>query len=180
MLVNRAGLGLPLRASLPPAEDAAAVLDVNLVGPWRVTGAALPALRASGGGRVVNVATGLAHLAVPLDPAYCMSSPASSPTPTRCGSRSATRPRSRRSTSLDGLVPEEPLDVVAAVVRAAVGPYARDVATTRQAAVSSFFARRSPRRVLDRLTLLPVRRRARSGRLDGSSLAAELVAALKR
>jgi NAD(P)-dependent dehydrogenase (short-subunit alcohol dehydrogenase family) len=48
------------------------VLDVNLVGPWRVTSAALPALRASRG-RVVNIASGLAHLAVPFATAYCMS-----------------------------------------------------------------------------------------------------------
>jgi NAD(P)-dependent dehydrogenase (short-subunit alcohol dehydrogenase family) len=51
--------------SVAPDEAALAVLDVNLVGPWRVTAAALPALRASRG-RVVNVASGLAHITVPF------------------------------------------------------------------------------------------------------------------
>src|SRR6187397_2806552 len=58
VLINNAGLGTPQSASLAPDEDALAVLDVNLVGPWRVTSAALPALRSSRG-RVVNVASGL-------------------------------------------------------------------------------------------------------------------------
>ena len=48
------------------------MIDVNLLGPWRVTSAALPALRRSRG-RVVNVASGLAHLALPWGTAYCMS-----------------------------------------------------------------------------------------------------------
>ena len=48
------------------------MLDVNLLGPWRVTAAAMPALRAARG-RVVNVASGLANIAVPLATAYCMS-----------------------------------------------------------------------------------------------------------
>jgi len=37
VLVNNAGIGLPQRATLPPGDDAAAVLDVNLVGPWRTS-----------------------------------------------------------------------------------------------------------------------------------------------
>src|ERR671939_1360279 len=43
-----------------------------MLGAWRVTAAALPALRAARG-RVVNVASGLAHLTVPFATAYCMS-----------------------------------------------------------------------------------------------------------
>ncbi len=58
--------------ALPPDEEALAVLDVNLIGPWRVTSAALPALRESRG-RVVNVASGLAHITVPFATAYTMS-----------------------------------------------------------------------------------------------------------
>src|SRR3954447_6838662 len=72
VLINNAGLGTPQSAGLPPDEDALELLSVNLVGPWRVTAAALPALRQSRG-RVVNVASGLAHMTVPLAPAYCMS-----------------------------------------------------------------------------------------------------------
>src|SRR6185295_3036966 len=55
VLINNAGLGIPQAAGAVPDEDALSVLDVNLVGVWRVTAAALPALRASRG-RVVNVA----------------------------------------------------------------------------------------------------------------------------
>jgi NAD(P)-dependent dehydrogenase (short-subunit alcohol dehydrogenase family) len=48
------------------------VIDVNLLGTWRVTAAAIEALRESRG-RVVNVASGLAHLTVPLATAYTIS-----------------------------------------------------------------------------------------------------------
>ena len=37
VLINNAGLGTPQSAAAPPDEAALAVLDVNLVGPWRVT-----------------------------------------------------------------------------------------------------------------------------------------------
>jgi NAD(P)-dependent dehydrogenase (short-subunit alcohol dehydrogenase family) len=47
VLVNNAGVGTPQSAGEAPGEDALAVLDVNLIGPWRVTAAALPA-RAAG------------------------------------------------------------------------------------------------------------------------------------
>jgi len=72
VLINNAGLGTPQSAGAAPDEGALAVLEVNLIGPWRVTSAALDALRASRG-RVLNVASGLAHLALPYGTAYCMS-----------------------------------------------------------------------------------------------------------
>ena len=72
VLINNAGIGIPQSAGLAPDDEALAVIDVNMLGPWRVTAAALPALRESRG-RVVNVASGLAHLAIPFAPAYCMS-----------------------------------------------------------------------------------------------------------
>ena len=72
VLINNAGIGIPQSAGEPPDADALAVIDVNLLGPWRVTAAALPALRAARG-RVVNVASGLAHVTVPFATAYCMS-----------------------------------------------------------------------------------------------------------
>lgn len=46
VLINNAGIGIPQSAGRAPDERALAVLDVNLIGPWRVTAAALPALRA--------------------------------------------------------------------------------------------------------------------------------------
>ena len=72
VLINNAGIGLPQSAGAAPGDDALAVIDVNLLGPWRVTAAALPALRESRG-RVVNVASGLAYVALPWGTAYCMS-----------------------------------------------------------------------------------------------------------
>ena len=37
VLINNAGLGTPQSAGAAPDADALAVLDVNLIGPWRVT-----------------------------------------------------------------------------------------------------------------------------------------------
>src|SRR3954451_17158672 len=60
VVVNNAGLGIPQSAGQAPDPEALRVIDVNLIGPWRVTAAALPALRESAArGRVVNVASGL-------------------------------------------------------------------------------------------------------------------------
>ncbi len=72
VLINNAGVGMSQSAGKPPDAEALAVIDVNLLGPWRVTAAAMPALLAARG-RVVNVASGLAHLSVPFATAYCMS-----------------------------------------------------------------------------------------------------------
>src|SRR3982750_2788366 len=68
-LVNCAGIGLPQSATETPGPDALRVIDVNLLDTWRVTASALPALRASHG-RVVNISSGLAHIAVPFATAY--------------------------------------------------------------------------------------------------------------
>ncbi|MEA2444147.1 MAG: hypothetical protein QOJ12_1439 [Thermoleophilales bacterium] len=73
VLINNAGLGTPQSAGQAPDPDALRVIDVNLIGPWRVTAAALPALRQSERGRVVNVASGLAFLTVPFATAYTIS-----------------------------------------------------------------------------------------------------------
>jgi len=72
VLINCAGLATPQSAGLPPDAKALAVIDVNMLGPWRVSSAALPALRRTHG-RVVNVASGMAFVALPFAPAYAMS-----------------------------------------------------------------------------------------------------------
>ena len=72
VLVNNAGIGDAHDAGAAPDDDALRVLDVNLVGPWRVTAAALPHLLASRG-RLINIASGLTYMAVPFAAAYCMS-----------------------------------------------------------------------------------------------------------
>ena len=169
------------------------MLDINLVGPWRVTSAALDALRASRG-RVVNVASGLAHLAVPFAPAYCMSKrgltaysdalrlehgdaisvttvyPGYIRTPIHDASRDA-------GIALEGAVPAEKLEHAAnALVRAALGPPVRDLATTRLGTIQYALARRSPRRLLDRLTIDRFKMLARRGHFRDSELAREFVA----
>ncbi len=196
VLVNCAGLGLPQSATLPPGDDAAAVLDVNLVGPWRVTSAALPALRESRG-RVVNIASGLAHLAVPFATAYCMSKrgivaysdalryevghevtvttvyPGYVKTPIHDASVAL-------GFGLDGLVPEEPLKAVAGrVVRASLGRPVRDLATSRSGTASFLVLRRLPRRLVDRAVMATLRKQAATGALDASPLAGDFARALR-
>ena len=192
VLINCAGIGNPQSAALPPAEDALRVLDVNLLGPWRVTAAALPALRESRG-RVVNVASGLSHLTVPFATAYCMSKrglvaysdalrlelggevdvttvyPGYIRTPIHDAA-------AEQGISLEGLVPAEPLEHAArALVRAALGPRARDIATTRRGAIGYALMRRMPRRLLDRAVRAQLRRATGRGLFDGSELAADYV-----
>ena len=196
VLINNAGVGFSQSAGLAPDEKALTVLDVNLIGPWRVTAAALPALRESRG-RVINVASGLAHVTAPFAPAYCMSKrglvaysdalrlehgdavtvttvyPGYIKTPIHDASN-------EDGFALDGLVPEEPLSRAAAtLVRAALGPPARDLATTRQGAIGYALARRAPRRLMDRLTLRTLRRHVTRCSFDRSKMAREFVERLR-
>lgn len=192
VLINNAGVGYAQSAGKPPDAEALALLDVNMVGPWRVTSAALPALREARG-RVVNVASGLAHLALPLVPAYCMSKrgltaysdalrlehgdaltvttvyPGYIKTPIHSTSE-------EDGFALDGVLPEESLGEVAKLLaRAALGSPKRDLATTRRGTVNYFLLRATPRGVMDRLILTVLRRAARSGRFKSSALAGDLM-----
>jgi NAD(P)-dependent dehydrogenase (short-subunit alcohol dehydrogenase family) len=196
VLINNAGVGDPQSAGEPPDATALAVLDVNLVGPWRVTAAALPALRESRG-RVVNVASGLAHLAVPLAPAYSMSKrglvaysdalrfehgdaitvTTVYPGYIRTGIHSASE---KAGFGLEGIVPAEPVASAArTLARAALGRPARDLATTRRGAISYLLARHSPRRLVDRAVLSHLRRLARRGVMSENGLGSDLVRRLR-
>src|SRR5204862_1493378 len=124
-------------------------IDTNLIGPWRVTAAALPAL-CEGRGRVVNVASGLSHFSVPFAPAYCMSKrgvvaysdalrlehgdaidvttvyPGYIRTPIHTASQEA-------GFALEGIVPAESVEAAGRVLaRAALGRPVRDLATSRR------------------------------------------------
>ena len=181
VLINNAGIGPPQSAGAAPGDDALAVIDVNLIGPWRVTAAALPALRKSRG-RVVNVASGLAHLALPWGTAYCMSKrgltaysdalrleyageitvttvyPGYIRTPIHAASTAA-------GVSLEGRVPLEQVeDAARTLARAALGPPARDLATTRSGAINYAILRHLPRRLVDAV----MRRRLAKIRLPAS------------
>ena len=195
VLINNAGLGVPQSAGAAPDGDALAVLEVNLIAPWRVTAAALPHLRASHG-RVANVASGLAHLAVPFATAYCMSKrglvaysdalrlehgdeitvTTVYPGYIRTGIHDAAK---ESGVGLEGAVPAERVEHAAkALARAALGRPVRDLATTRAGTIQYFLARRSPRRLLDALTNRAVRRMVRRGSFSDCGIAAELSARL--
>jgi NAD(P)-dependent dehydrogenase (short-subunit alcohol dehydrogenase family) len=190
VLINNAGIGNPQSAGVAPDEDALRVIEVNMIGPWRVTSAALPALRESGG-RVVNVASGLAHVAFPFAPAYCMSKrgltaysdalrfehgdaltvttvyPGFIRTPIHETSNAV-------GLALEGAIPAERVeDAARTLVRAALGRPARDLATTRAGTIQYWLARRSPRRLVDRAIAGRLRRLVKGGHFDRSELARE-------
>ncbi|WP_037498642.1 SDR family NAD(P)-dependent oxidoreductase [Solirubrobacter soli] len=196
VLINNAGLGTPQSAAAAPDEDALDVLAVNLVGPWRVTAAALPALRASRG-RVINVASGLAHITVPFAPAYTMSKRGvvaySDSLRLEEGDRITvtsvypgyirTRIHERSTAAgvpLEGAVPVERVqDAARALTRAALGPPVRDLATTRQGELGYRLARLVPRRVLDRITTARMRKLAQRGHFAASGLAGDYAVRLR-
>ena len=70
VLVNNAGIAGPYRDDVETytAQDAAEVLDVNVVGVVRVTHAFLPLLHASDSPAIVNVTSGLGSFAATQDP----------------------------------------------------------------------------------------------------------------
>jgi len=187
VLINNAGLGTPQSAGAAPDAGALAVIDVNLIGPWRVTAAALAALRDSRG-RVINVASGLAHIALPYATAYCMSKrgltaysdalrlehgdaitvttvyPGYIRTPIHAASQAA-------GLSLEGTVPVEHVrDAARTLARAALGRPVRDLATTRRGTVACALLRHMPRRLLDAAVRRRLDRLAASGHFEGSTL----------
>ncbi len=166
VLINGAGIARVQDSGGPPGEDALAVLDVNLLGPWRVTAAALPALLESAG-RVINVASGLAYVSAPFVAAYCASKRGlaaySDSLRLEYGDRitvTTVYPGYVRTPihdqpaahglSLEGRVPAEPLAAVTGVlVRCAVGPRPPwNVATTRQGAFGQWALRHLPPRAV--------------------------------
>jgi NAD(P)-dependent dehydrogenase (short-subunit alcohol dehydrogenase family) len=192
VLINCAGIGDPQSAAERPDEDALRVLDVNLLGTWRVTAAAIEALRKSRG-RVINISSGLAHLTIPLATAYTMSKrgvvaysdslrlemagevavttvyPGYIRTPIHNASAA-------KGVRLEGVVPAEPLEAAAAtLVKAALRPRPyRDLATSRQGAAAYAMFRRMPRKALDHLTLRRLRATAARGHFDECEMAAPL------
>ena len=200
VVVNNAGLGIPQSAGQAPDPEALRVIDVNLIGAWRVTAAALPALREArerGRGRVVNVASGLAFLTVPFATAYTISKrgivaysdalrleygdeidvttvyPGYVKTPIHAASEAD-------GFALDGVVPEEKLsDAARTLAGAALGRPRRDVATTRRGGVEYALLRRVPRRAIDRATLSYLRRIVNRGGFGKSQIAGEFVRRLQ-
>lgn len=70
-LVNNAGASRAGAIEDLSMQSVREVLQVNLLGPVQLTRALLPDLR-SGNGRIVNIGSGEAFLATPLNAPYCM------------------------------------------------------------------------------------------------------------
>ena len=73
ILVNAAGIFLHQTVEGHSDEDWDATLDTNLSGPFRMIRACLPAMKANGWGRIVNIASTAARSASAQHPAYCAS-----------------------------------------------------------------------------------------------------------
>lgn len=169
ILINAAGIGPVQDAGAPPDESVLQTLQVNLLGPWRVVGNAMPALVESRG-RIINVASGLAFATVPFAPAYAASKRAisawSDALRIEYGSHVGVTTiypgyvktpihdrASAAGLSLEGLVREEPLQaVVDTIVRACTGTPRRDLATTRLGTFEIGLARHFPA-LIDRVIL---------------------------
>jgi NAD(P)-dependent dehydrogenase (short-subunit alcohol dehydrogenase family) len=198
-VVHFAGIGTPNDAGAALVPDALRVIDVNLLGAWRVTAAALPALldgRAARGrrkGRVVFVASELAYLTLPFVSAYSVAKRGMTAyadalrleygsdlhVTTVCPGyvRTPIHDVGRQvGLALEGQVRREEVeDVVATVLRAltAVRPR-RETACTRGGAVELWVGRHLPG-LLGSTVARRIRRRAAAGHFDGSPVAAGLV-----
>ena len=74
ILVNNAGINLP-EASFEEQytpDNWQKINKVNLMGPMNMVQASLPLLKQSSGGRIVNVASMIAHVGSPTNPLYTM------------------------------------------------------------------------------------------------------------
>jgi short-subunit dehydrogenase len=160
VLVNSAGVGIANDAGAFPDTAARRVLDINLLGTWTATAAALPHLLRSRG-HVVNIASGLALVTVPFAVAYTASKRAVTaysdtlrmeyrgritvstvyPGYVRTAIHSAPL---AQGVSLEGAVPAEPVEKTArAIVRACV-TRRRDLPTSRSVAAGMFLGRHAP------------------------------------
>ncbi|MDA2814339.1 SDR family NAD(P)-dependent oxidoreductase [Nocardiopsis sp. RSe5-2] len=187
-LIHFAGVGPAVDVGAMPDQCVREALEVNLLGTWRTTAAALPALVADKG-RVVVTASLLAGLPLPFASAYVVSKravtayadslraeygthvgvttvhPGYVDTPIHDDSRAA-------GVSLDGLVPAERLrDTVLAVLRAAAAPRPpRDVASTALGTAALRLTRHAPG-LVDRVTATEIADLVREGRLSGGEIA---------
>lgn len=185
VLINCAGLATPQSAGLSPDAKALAVIDVNLVGPWRVTSAALPTLRETRG-RVVNVASGMAFVALPFAPAYAMSKhgvvaysqalrlehgDAIAVTTVYPGNIKTPIHQDSIEFGLENSSPLERIeDAVNALARAALDdPPARDIVTTRTGRFTVALSRFAPRRFIDWVLLRQMRQTLKDRRFDDPS-----------
>ncbi|MDX2309564.1 MAG: SDR family oxidoreductase [Hyphomicrobium sp.] len=72
-VVNNAGYCLPGAFEAQSEEDFRRHIETNLMGAMRVTRAVLPAMRAQGGGRIINMSSICGRMTLPLYTGYCAS-----------------------------------------------------------------------------------------------------------
>lgn len=198
-VVHYAGIGTPNDAGGPLEPDALRVIDVNLLGAWRVTAAALPALmesRAARGGhrgRVVFVSSELAYLTLPFVSAYSVAKRGmaayADALRLEYGSElhvSTVYPGYIRTPihdvgrevglALEGQVRREEVeDIVGTVVRALTAAKPpRDTAGTRAGSVELWAGRHLPG-LVGSAVARRIRRRVVAGHFDTSPIAAGLV-----
>jgi NAD(P)-dependent dehydrogenase (short-subunit alcohol dehydrogenase family) len=190
-LIHYAGVGPAVDAGQPADAEVREALEVNLLGTWRVTAAALPALLDTRG-RVIITASLLAGVTVPFSAAYTVSKRALTAYAdvlrmeygTHLGVttvypgyvHTAIHDRSRAAgVALDGLVPAESVrDTVLTVVRAGAERSApRDVASTRAGTAVLRLARHAPG-LLDRAVAARLRYLVRTQEFEGAGLAVGL------
>lgn len=190
-LIHYAGVGPVVDVGRPADAEVREALEVNLLGTWRVTAAALPALL-DARGRVIVTASLLAGVTAPFSAAYTVSKRGLTAYAdvlrmeygTHLGVTTvypgyvstAIHDRSRAAgVALDGLVPAEHVrDTVLTVVRAAAARSApRDVASTRTGTAAFRLARHAPG-LVDRAVAARLRRLARTHAFEGAELAAGL------
>ncbi len=189
-LVNNAGIGGPASAGVAPDAHVLKMIDVNLLGGWRVTAAAIESLVESRG-QVVFVGSRMAFLGLPLGAAYGVSKrgvtayadalraeygthvgvtcvhPAFIRTPIHDRTREA-------GLQLEGFSREEPLEgVVDKIVAGCEGAGGRDVAVTRGGALQLAVVRHLPG-LVDRVVARTLRKRIGAGELDGAPISASL------
>lgn len=73
IIINNAGFGISGAVEFTRLEDAKRQLDVNFFGTVNMTKAALPRMRAAGGGRVINVSSVAAVTPIPFQTYYSAS-----------------------------------------------------------------------------------------------------------
>jgi NAD(P)-dependent dehydrogenase (short-subunit alcohol dehydrogenase family) len=195
-VVHYAGIGIPNDAGGPLLPDALRVIDVNLLGAWRVTAAALPALLGGHGGRkgrLVFVASELAYLTLPFVSAYSVAKrgmtayadalrleygtdlhvttvyPGYVRTPIHTAGHEV-------GLALEGQVRREEVEDVVATVLRVLGARRppRDTACTRGGAIELWAGRHLPG-LVGSAVARRIRKRAAAGHFDGSPVAAALV-----
>jgi len=73
IVLNNAGYSLVGTIEEASADDVRAMYETNIFGPLAVIQAALPLLRAQGGGHILGTSSGLGHVTLPVIGYYCSS-----------------------------------------------------------------------------------------------------------